>query len=231
MNRTHRAFRAELFAGVFASLLLLTSAATPAADAPPVSKDGLTLQKQTKQRLVYVKPGATLAQYKRVHIIECYVEFAKDWQRDYNRNTTSLDRKVSDADVQRMKTRLSDAFKKVFTDELQNKGGYQVVDVAAPDVLVLRPAIINVQVTAPDVQSAGISRTIIQSAGQATLYLELWDSSTNTILARVVDAQADQNSYAQRGNAVTNTAAAETVLRRWAHELRQKLDTANGKNT
>jgi hypothetical protein len=34
--------------------------------------------------------------------------------------------------------------------------------------------------------------TVIRSAGSMTLYLELWDSMTNTILARVMDAQTDQ---------------------------------------
>jgi hypothetical protein len=199
-----------------------------AAEAPPeVSKDGLQLKTRTAQRLLYVKPGATFSQYDRVAILDCYVEFQKNWERDYNADVASLDRRVTDQDVQRMKTALAAEFKKVFTTEL-TKGGYQVVDTAAPDVLLLRPAVVNVQVTAPDLMTAGISATIVRSAGQMTLYLEAWDSATNTILARVMDAQADQGP-AQVANGVSNRAAADMILEHWAVDLRKHLDAVRAK--
>ena len=107
--------------------------------APQVSSDGLELRKQTKQRLVYVKPGADLAQYKRVAILDCHVEFSKEWLRTYNSSQRDPSRQIKDSDLQRAKTDLSAQFKKIFTQELQGEGGYQVADTAAPDVLVLRP--------------------------------------------------------------------------------------------
>ena len=55
------------------------------------------------------------------------------------------------------------------------------------------------------------------------LYLELWDSTTNTILARVMDAKADEG-FAEQANRVTNTAAADRILSEWARELRERLD-------
>lgn len=128
-----------------------------------------------------------------------------------------------------MKTDLAAEFKKVFVDELQKKGGYQVVDVAAPDVLLLRPALLNVEVSAPDIMTAGIERTVVRSAGQMTLYLELWDPSTKTVLARIEDAQADDEAFAQAANRVTNKAAADRILQDWAEELRKRLDTVRGK--
>lgn len=213
-----------------AALLATAVPATAAAkdEPPPVSPEGLQLQKSTKTRVVYVKPGATFAQYDRVAILDCYVEFEKDWQKDYNSSRVGLEDRVGDKDVERMKAGLAAEFKKVFTNELQTKGGYQVVDQAAPDVLVLRPALINVEVNAPDLMSAGFDRTVVRSAGQMTLYLELWDASTNTILARVMDAKADDSGFAQRADRVTNTAAADRVLEDWAHELREHLDAVRG---
>jgi hypothetical protein len=196
--------------------------------APQQTSDGLQLQKQTAQRIVYLRPAASFSQYRRVAILDCYVEFQKNWQRDYNASVEDPEKRVSDADVKRMKDALAAEFKRVFTDELQ-KGGYQVVDTAAPDVLVLRPALVNVQVTAPDVMSAGIDATVIRSAGQMTLYLELFDSVTSKILARVSDAEADQQPFAQRASGVTNKAAADLVLRQWADELRGHLDAVRSK--
>jgi hypothetical protein len=197
-----------------------------AADTPPqVSKDGLQLKTHTQNELIYVKPGATFNQYKRVMVLDCYVAMAKDWQQNYNANVgADLDQRVTDSDVQRIENTLSAEFKKVFTGELQ-KGGYQVTTTAAPDVLILRPAIIDVRVTAPDLMSAGMDANVISSAGSGTFYLELW-APPHTLLARAYDAEADQQPFAQQANSVTNTAAADIILNKWADDLVRHLDTA-----
>jgi len=219
-----------LLASFGAAALLAPAGAFAAKDPPPeVSPDGLHLQKSTRNRVVYVKPGATFSQYGRIAILDPLVEFEKDWQDDYNRSRTGLSGRVTDADVERMKERLAAEFKKIFVAELQGEGGYQVVDVAGPDVLVLRPALLNVEVNAPDVMTAGIEHTVVRSAGQMTLYLELWDSTSNTLLARVMDVQADPDTMAQMGGSVTNKAAADRILRKWAKELRERLDDVRGK--
>jgi hypothetical protein len=215
--------------GLCAGLTLAYPMDVSAAQAPPqVSKDGLQLKTHTKQRVVYVKPGATFNQYNRVMILDCYVEMQKDWQRNYNANVEDPSRQVGDEDVQRIKSNLAAEFKKVFTTKLQ-KGGYQVTNSPAPDVLLLRPAIIDVQVTAPDIMSAGMDVNVIASAGSGTFYLELWDPSTNTILARAMDAEADQQPFAQQANAVTNRQAADIILGNWADDLVRHLDAVRGK--
>lgn len=221
--------RLAMTTGLCAALAIVYPGASWAKDPPPrVSPEGLELKTQTKERLVYLKPGVTFSQYKRVAILDCYVEFSKDWLRDYNNSQRDPSRKIKDSDIERAKTNLSAQFKKVFTDELQGKGGYQVTDAAAPDVLALRPALINVQVSAPDLMAPGRSVTYVQSAGQMTLYLELWDSASNTILARVIDAQADTQSFTQRSTSVNNQAVANRILRSWAVEFHSALDAARG---
>jgi hypothetical protein len=218
--------------GLAMGLALTAFVPAHAADATlPQTQDGLELQPQkSKNRVVYLKPGATFTQYKRVAILDALVEFEKDWQKDYNRSRVGVAGKVSDADVERMKAGLAAEFKKIFVDELQNKGGYQVVDTAAPDVLVLRPALLNVEVSAPDLMTPGINATVVRSAGQMTLFLELWDSTTNTLLARVMDAEADNDAFAKQANRVTNVQAADRILRDWAQELRERLDLVHGKS-
>jgi hypothetical protein len=221
--------RPRLVRALFVLTVALTLACPLSADEPPqVSKDGLQLKSHTKQRVVYVRPGASFSQFDRVMILDCYVEFQKDWQRNYNANVADPSRQVGDKDMQRMKSALAAEFKKVFTTQLQ-KGGYQVTDTPAPDVLLLRPAIINVQVTAPDIMSSGMDVNVITSAGSGTFYLELWDPSKNTILARVMDAEADQQPFARQANAVTNTQAADVILNGWADELVKHLDAVRAK--
>jgi Protein of unknown function (DUF3313) len=230
MKRSMAMRQIGAMAGFFAALMIAGPRGVQAAEPPPqVSKDGLELKKQTNRRLVYVKPGADLSHYKRVSILDCQVEFSKDWLNNYNRDQRDPSRRIKDSDLERAKTDLSAQFKKIFTNELQGKGGYQVTDDVAPDVMKLRPALVNIQVSAPDLMSAGRSVTYVESAGQMTLYLELWDSATNAILARVADAKDDPNSFRQRSSSVTNRAAADRILQSWAKELREKLDEARSR--
>jgi hypothetical protein len=212
---------------------LVISPAICAADSPPeMTPDGLRLQKNTGTRLVYVRPGATFGKYRKVAILDCLVEFDKDWQSNYNSQQVNPSAFVGTDDMNRIKKELAAEFKKVFTRELQSNGGYQVVDSAAPDVLVLRPAIINLRVTQPDLMVPGVGMTVIRSAGSMTLYLELWDSMTNTLLARAMDAQADQGmGGGQVASSVTNAMAADFILRQWADALRKNLEAARASSS
>jgi hypothetical protein len=199
------------------------------AAAPQVSEDGLQLVKQTKTRLVYKRPDATFTQYKRVAILECEVDFSKSWLKDYNSSQRDLSRKIKDSDLNSAKSYLSAQFKKIFTEELANKGGYQITDQAAPDVLLLRPALVNIQVSAPDLMAPGRSVTFVQESGQMTLYLELWDPSNKVVLGRVVDARSSGELYGRQSNAATNKGAANSIMQAWAKELRERLDVITDK--
>lgn len=207
-------------AGIFA--VALVGPAIAKDKLPEVSSDGLNLVPKTKVYAAYAKSGATFDQYTKVKILGCFVDFVKDWERHYNLNEVGLSGRVSDKDADEIKQRLAAEFNKVFTKELTDKG-YAVVDDVGPDVLLLRPALINVDVVAPDVGKAGFTRTLIRSAGQMTLYLELYDSATSTLLARVIDPQADDSGFAQEANRVTNKAAADRILRNWADLLAKHL--------
>ena len=98
-----------------------------------------------------------------------------------------------------------------------------MVDEVGEDVLLVRPAIINLDVTAPDLMTASMGMTVVRSAGSMTLYLELYDSATSELLARVMDAQADNRPTAQRANRSTNKAAADRIIKKWASELADHL--------
>jgi hypothetical protein len=63
-----------------------------------------------------------------------------------------------------------------------------------------------------------------------TLFLELWDSTSSTLLGRVLDFQQDPEGIAARANRVTNKAAADRILMDWAQELRKHLEAAQGQS-
>jgi len=188
---------------------------------PEVDKDGLHLLKDTKVAVAYAKPGASLAPYTKVQLSDCFVQFKKNWQKEYNMGQIGLDGTVSDKDAEVIKKKLAEEFKTIFTDVLTS-GGFEIVDEAGPDVLLLRPALLNVDVTAPDVRQSW-SRTYIRSAGEMTLYMELYDSATDTLLARVADPQADPERMSKQANRATNKKMADRILRSWAELLAKHL--------
>lgn len=202
----------------------------PASDKlPEETSEGLRLVEDSELRVVYARPGASLQPYKRLALLDCYVEFREDWQRDYNNSVRGAGRKLKTEDMEAIKQKLAEEFRMVFTKELETEGGYEIVTEAAEDVLVLRPAIINLDVAAPDVKAPGMHKTVVSSAGSMTLYLELYDSVSNQLLAKVLDPRiAPRRGGATMGNSVNNKAEADRIMRRWADVLRDHLDAARG---
>ncbi len=196
-------------------------------DLPVIDKDGLELRDHSSLRVVYARPGATLEPYKRIALLDCFVAFDEGWLKNYNRTVRGADRRITEEDMERIKREVAEEFRKVFTKELEEEGGYEIVTVAAEDVLVLRPAIINLWPAAPDTRRPGRTTTIVNSAGRMTLYLELYDAKSDQLLAKVIDPRA---SRGQGGfglsNSATNKSEADRILRRWADVLRGHLDAA-----
>ena len=208
---------------VFLALVMAASLAVAKTDFPPVSHDGLHLMPDTQLRAVYMKPGADLSEYDRVALLDCYVSFRKHWKREHNEDEP-FDQRVSDKDMKEITARVASEFNKEFTKVLSTQGGHKVVTDAGDGVLILRPAIINLDVTAPDLMTAGMSETVVASAGSMTLYLELYDGKTQSIIARIIDPEAADNvGIAEVSNRVTNTADFDRVLRRWAEILNKHL--------
>jgi hypothetical protein len=194
---------------------------------PEITEDGLHLVKDTKLALVYAEPGADLSQYKRIYMTDAYIAFKKHWQRSQNRQSSN---RVSTNQMDKIKVEVAELFKEVMTETLE-EGGYELVTEVADDVLIIKPAIINLNITAPENRSAGMTRTFSESAGDMTLYLELYDSVTGDLIAKALDQQYDrQTGYIQWQNRVTNTAAARRIMRHWAKVMKDGLDEATSVN-
>ncbi len=56
-------------------------------------------------------------------------------------------------------------------------------------------------------------------------------SMTNTLLARAMNAQADQQFGGQVADSVTNTQAADFILNGWADNLRKHPEAARASTT
>jgi hypothetical protein len=186
-----------------------------------VTHDGLERVPNSKVERAWVKPGADFSQYTEVGLLDCFVSFRRNWQMNHPR--------VRKRDMERIKSALSDEFRTVFTTELEN-GGYPVVTQADDHVLLIRPAIIDLDVAAPDTNTAGRSDSFTASPGVMTLVIELYDSVSNEILARAIDRRRARNvGNIQWTTSGTNRDAARKILRRWANLLVSRLDEVHGK--
>lgn len=183
-----------------------------AQSASPQTTDGLE-RVDSPFSVLYWRPGETLESYRRVVLVDCYVEFRKDWLRDQNRGKRSFNL-VTAEDMARIQETLSEEFLEVVTEVLEEDGAYEIVDVAANDVLLLRPAIVNVDVGA-DIYGSGNQLPDRSNGISMTLYLEFYDSVTGTLIGRAYDPSVRPE---------VDRAAARRILSRWARDVRVILD-------
>ena len=215
-------FRAIFKLMAFTSVVIVSNPSW-AEENQEVTIDGLHLVKNSNLTLVYAEPGVDLSQYQRIYLSDAYIAFKKHWRRTQNNSHSD---NVSIEDMEKIRAELSLLFRDVFSKTLED-GGYQLVTERDQDVLLIKPAIINLDIVAPDTRSATQMTSFAQSAGEMTLYLELYDSMTGDLIAKALDRQEDrQTGYFQWQNRVSNRAAANRILQVWANVLKEGLDQA-----
>ncbi|RLA17210.1 MAG: hypothetical protein DRQ56_09500 [Gammaproteobacteria bacterium] len=191
--------------------------AEEAAATQDLTFDNLVRVKDPKVAMAFFDPEADFSVFKRVAILEPMVSFRSNWQRDQNR---SRSRNISARDMERIKADVATLFERVFTERLE-AAGYEIVEVTGDDVMVVRPAIIDLDITAPDTRSAGRSYSFSASTGSATLYIEMFDSVSGHIIGRAADRQTVRNAGGRVtwSNSVTNGADARRMIGGWADRL------------
>lgn len=213
--------------GLLAALLVLTPAFAASSSEldEAMSVDGLQKVKVKGLDLAYARPGASLAGYSKFKLDPVEVAFHKDWDP----KKTGSNSKLSTQERENIRSGVAKIVDEEFVKELQAKGGYPVVKEAGPDVLRIRANVVNLYVNAPDTMTAGRSRTYTVSAGEMTLFAELYDSETGEVLARIVDRSEARNSgMMSLSNSVVNASEARSVAANWARILRNGLDKAHG---
>ena len=213
----------NFFTTVALAFLMAGTSSATAADDEDTTFDGLERVESSRVAIAYINPEADFSVFKRVAILEPYVAFRSNWRRDQNR---SRSRNVSVSEMERLKADVGALFREVLIERLEADDGYEIVDAPDYDVLLLRPAIIELDITAPDQRGSGRTRTMTTSTGSATLYMELFDSVTGQIIGRAADRQVIRNTGGNFwvANRTTNTGEARRMFASWADVLRDFLD-------
>jgi len=207
-----------------AALAALLGAACASSTNPrnvEVTHDGLERVANSRADRAWVKPDADFKAYTEVELLDCMVSFRRNWKSGHQN--------VRSRDIERIKSGLSEEFRNVFTEELE-KGGYPVVAQPGEHVLLIRPAIIDLDIAAPDTNTAGRSKSFTTSPGVMTLVIEFYDSVSGEILARAIDRKRARNvgRIPQWTTAGTNRDDARKILRRWADLIVDRLDEVHG---
>jgi hypothetical protein len=208
---------------VAALILAVLSPFLAVADSSSSPFSGLELVASKNVGALYRRPDVDISAYSKIMIGEPAVEFSKNWNpRNYG--TFGL----SAAQLTKIRVDLAALAKSVFAQALGD-GGYEIVTDAGDGVLVITPNIVNLFINAPDVPTAGRSRTYTMEAGSATLALQVNDAVTGTLLAVVFDQRRSGSSTMRWTTSVSNRAAAEGMLKGWAEQLKRELDAARAK--
>jgi hypothetical protein len=211
-------------------LLLLPATASSASSSKALeeamSQGGLHKIKVKNIELAYAKPGATLANYKRIKIDPVDVAFNPSW--DPTRTGSNI--KVSSAERQRILDGVAKLVQEEFAREITSGSSYTLTEDSGDDVLQVKIHIVNLSVSAPDTgDSFGRSRTYVVSAGEMTLVAELIDSKSGEVIARVVDRrEARSAGPVALSGSVYNQGEARSIAASWARILRKALDNAHG---
>jgi len=201
----------QCFAAVGAATLLISATAATAQEGrsgAATDWEGLVQVKSKRFDAVYLLPGADFRGFTKVMLDPTQVAFAKNWMRDVNPARMELRRRTTPEDAERIaeqaRTGLGDLFANAF-----KSAGYEVVTAPGVDVLRLSPRIINMYINAPASVTTSVStRSYTIDAGEATLALEVRDSTTGALLGRAVDRRTAGNRGSFRSNInITSTAS------------------------
>lgn len=162
--------------------------------------------------------------YTKIKLEKATVEFRKNWERDQRSRTGNRPR---ERDIERIKTELSDLLNEVFIRKVAENGAYSLTDVAGEDVLLLTPAIIDLNINAPDRMRTSIGYSLTDSTGSMTLLLEIRDSVSGALLAKARDRREDpRKGYLEWTTSGTNRRSAELMLVRWTNGVLGWLEQA-----
>jgi len=183
-----------------------------------ISFDGLHRVDHVRMDQVWAKPGIDLSHYDAVMFANAGIQYRP--VKDYRRNDRSAEFfPIED----KQRARLEDAVRDALVDEFKKFEHYKVVDQAGLGTLTVKIGLIDVTSFVPP-EPMGRGGIYLKDLGQATLVLEVGDSVTGEVLARVVDTRHAESPFMQESNPVTNMSEVKRSVRSWGATVRKRLD-------
>ncbi len=191
-----------------------------------ISHDGLVRMSGSAFGGVWVKPDADASVYSKLLIGDVLMAYKRPPRGGSSMRGGNFP--ISDSARDRIEALLREELER----HIEESASWSLATESGPDVMLIMPGLIDLVSNVPTDQPAGRNTTFTTSTGQATLVLELRDSQTHEIFARVADRQEIRSTAAGTNqlswsNPVSNTSAVRRTFRRWADLFMARLDTAH----
>jgi hypothetical protein len=194
-----------------------------------VTVDGLQRLDRTRFEDAWVKPDAAFATYTKVYLAAPDVSYRRPPRSSgYASPPAPSNFALNESQMATFKRYLVEAFE----EELSKSERYQVSASPGPDVLLIEPSVIDLVVEVPTARAPGRNNVYSTSTADITLMMELRDSESREILARVADRKQARHAGKSLNelswsNSVSDSDAVRRVFSRWARILREQLDRAH----
>lgn len=195
-----------------------------ASDPPPdeTTADGLVRVPARSVAGVYRAPDATFFQYRRIILEPPSISFVKDWAEKHP--------DVTPAELTRIRTESVRLFRDEFERQFVKRGSYTFADEPAPDVLLVVPAIEELDIKAPESGDSPGERTYL-TVRPVTMKVtgDLRDAMTGKVVGRVITYHPpEQNPYNELrlANRSANAQEQRRVFAEWALIAREAIDVA-----
>lgn len=215
--------RSAALAGLTAVAACSSTPAPPPSIAPDAERsvDGLYLVDNSAFQLAYTKPELDLTPYTAFMLDEVEVAYQKDPQ---GRRSNSPDANFALSTTQMQN--LKDHFREELVNALTEGDGFELVDTPGPNVAELDAYLIDLVVRFPTERTGGRDDSYVASYGEVTMVLEIRDSQSGEVLARVAERADPTRSTYQLAevNPTFVRSDVNQLFRHWAEKTRERLE-------
>lgn len=209
------------FIALFMAFWSMTATAETGAAQTPIS--GQIITYKAGNGGMSATAGVDWGRYTKIQLDRATVEFRENWLSDQQKTNRSP---IRTADVEPIKSEMSDLLDKVLTRALPDMGGYTLTTESGPDVLRFTPRIAKLDVYAPGLVQGYVGHVLIDSKGSMVLVMDISDSISGTLLASAWQPQVDNGKgFTDSANVGSNRSAFGQMMRRWSSWLINLLDT------
>jgi hypothetical protein len=185
-----------------------------------MTADGLQRMPSRRAGGVFRLPGAPFTQYRRLILEPVTVSFVEGWEKNHP--------ETSPKEQRRTREEAAKLFKEEFQRELIKAGKYTFAQDPGADVLIVAPAITDLDIPAPYSDNMDM-HTMAPRSIAMRITAELRDAASGKLVGRV-DMFAGGEEYGmhefREGNKTTNAFEVRNHVRDWARLLREALNVA-----
>jgi len=186
-----------------------------------MTDDGLVRVPSRRVAGVYRLPGASFVEYRRIMLEPPTISFAPEWQKNHQ--------DVSAAELTRIRTESAKLFREEFTRELIDRGPYELTDDLAPDVLIVNPAIEELNIPAPETSVSPGERSYTTGPVKMKVTADLREAATGKLVGRLTMFEGNERypfNELRLANRATNAHEQRVAFAKWSRILNEALAVA-----